>query len=595
MIIITSDNQQFNLPNGYYSGSNYFKIVESYKDNEFLSLTSPPIQFSLEEMELLNIPVNILDHNQVLIVHSIDQFFQHRDRLNRVELRLVSLWIMGLYANADIDIYQQINSLVSDAIFSNTSCAVKIYLRDRYRSFYNHRWTTLNNRLYWVNVRDNILEHVEVEDLHLVGKDINPYEFDRHIRMIERLNTRLDYYRYKVRAIRLAIQYVAWIRGYYYNYSSSLMALIRFEDLDNPQLNRLFIEYVTEYWKSNSSIISGKREYTVEDYLRDLEVIYRPDNYSNNDNTLNIFSNNDERVILHILTILGKYEVRPSNRMLSNVTISPVGIKLLKISGESLRYTIIETYRQDVVREFCDSSIINISGINWYDDVSEINKKIKLDEILKMPNKISRIECLSIFQFDEELAHLLAELGGIVKYTNLSMHNINARSLQFVISHIGNPDDSDIQHLSMIASNSHSDATELLASIGVMSKNVDDVDESIELKLDDSFSEYIESLITTTRIDNIIPAGIDRDTWNNSTRLIDNGNIELIAQDIRELHHNYHSYHSMIRYHNALIEYMRLTNKTDELIAQVIDVSNRINTRVFNEQLSEELSPRDYY
>lgn len=96
--VSTVDNQVFIIPDDYFTNSNYFKILNQYQSSGDLSTNdNPATEFYLEDLELINLSVTNLDHNQVLSVHPIDRFFQHQQRLSDVEAKIVTHWMNRLY------------------------------------------------------------------------------------------------------------------------------------------------------------------------------------------------------------------------------------------------------------------------------------------------------------------------------------------------------------------------------------------------------------------------------------------------------------------------------------------------------------------
>lgn len=499
--VLTSDKHHHKIPSSYAINCRYFKMLTQYHD---LSTYIPEVEPTLKELRFVTIPVSELNYNQVITAHPIHSFFQHTQLISDIEAKIIQYWLNKYYRDADGDTYQSIKKLVNLIVATNPRCAVKIYLRHRH--LHNNISTMSRfgqDRFFWSNVRRQIIEYVDSSDVILISND-NHYTFDQCYQLVERLNSPM----LKCEGlIKIANNYRNLINGWPVNNEviyDRFLEYLRYQDLDNPVVNTIYLNYIANNVQGRT--ISNPIPY--KEVIDNLRRLVKNDHREHH-NIYHIFNNPDLRVIERVISDLARLGIIPNSSHLHMVLVqgSPAALKLLGYDSEMvIKWTtrldsFLAFYNDDVSYDFSHSKT---PYIGWYCILHQIKIGNQLDCIIQMidnyvnefedilhhPEIVPLIPVIRIFNNDRELAHLIAEMGGRLKLSDLiigtgwgsSIIPLNDDLLEFMITYnyqFSDVDDlqvlSDIQYIT----NDDSVIERLYQSMGILSYKVNNYRYSI--------------------------------------------------------------------------------------------------------------------
>ena len=574
--VLSEDHQLFEIPLQYHQCSDYFNTVNHYQETSELSIPSQlSVEFDLIDLQLILIPVDQLDHSQVITSYVIDRFFQHRPRMEQLELTIINGWLIGTYLSSEVSIYHQVSQLVDSIIFSNIRMATKIWLRGLHHRHYDHQLSLLANRIYWVEVRQQLLENIDLEDLYLLPQE-GDHDYPRYLRLVERLtNGRSDMYDIINQStsndgVNLANDYLALINGIQAPIKFQLAALIRYQDLGNPHLNHLYRTYIVNHLYQYGLDDNKKLSYYQLIDLINSQIMEYTDHHYHNDTRrpgLFVFENCDERVIKEFLTIMTKHGL---NRITSSHIRhlyqygSPAAIRLFKLDTRKIAR---ETKNPLTLAEWITDETNNNNHLGWNclskcgDEYREkligwlITTKIDLiSDILKTPDRAHLIPCTLLFHYDRQLANLIAQLGGRLKLRDLdnSPRRITLATVEFVLNYGYVADDEDLEYINQCINNKQITDERI---IKLLINRVDEV------------KMMIRPVIEMPLIDELIklkPDMINLEAWMDTIMIIDEYLVGGHRAILNERHLRRYNYHNNIttrtnqfQYYDRLLNYIR--------------------------------------
>lgn len=354
------------------------------------------------------------------------------------EVELVNLWLN--YRNVD---YQ----LINDLVFTNRRCATKVYLRLRYSQFHNNKMTNLEHQLFWIEVKEQVAEYVDLDDLDLISN----CSITQCMRIAERLLppgetisccgllSIVQNYRNL-----MAGEAVEWPTVELY--ACEMLQLVKFEELNNPNLSIIYHRCITG--------INGLTELQPHTYQQVLDKLTNLNKNRQSDSyPWKIFKNTDSRVIKEVVTTLANYGIVPHGvSVIENILNygSSAAIELLSLDqvvgsitrevntflAYRLDHRIVGTDKNRVGLAWY--AIVNgldiVDEVEWYVNYVVDNHRDWLDDIIKNPAQIALIPCLRLFQYDRQLTHLIAELGGRINISDLTT-TLDMDTLEFMITH----------------------------------------------------------------------------------------------------------------------------------------------------------------
>lgn len=591
MQVITDDQQEFTITEEYSQGSSYFQAIQHYQQNPELGLpVQLSVEFSSHDLQVITVPVQQLDHNQVLTAYTIDQFFQHQSRIEELESRIIYYWLIGVYNCADTNSYQHVNQLVNSIIFTNIRVATKIWLRRL--SHYNSEWSALQNRIYWVDVRQQVLENIVLEDLVLLPQD-DSRNYSQCLKLVERL---AQPHHIIDRAtsnnnIKLANDYLALIAGVKCPIRLEFAALIRYDDLNNPNLNHLYRAYIIDELRHYNTVdLQSISYYQLIDRIKLIINEYTDVRLQNDDHTqrrLHILENPDERVIKEFLTILAKHGVnRIEGRHIRYVYhyASTAAVKLLDLNVE----TVLNKTNQS--KTFVDllqsQSVDNYNHSGWSYSNQCVNELINhvitsdtelISDILKTPQYSHLVPCVLLFQYDRQLANLIAQLGGRIQLRDLDMDRkpgaayriLDIATLEFALSHQYTLTEGDLEYIEKLLKDKrivNTRTRELLTRMGVI----------VEVENDNITVRQPITLDSITRTINLKPSGIKVYSWLSSIstidRIISSGQIMSVHNLEMSCGRTITLLDSNIDYYGSLIDYIDQTGIHDQNVICLLEV-----------------------
>lgn len=426
-----SDNHNFTISEEYRNQSRFFRALNEYQS----SLTEIESPFDLESLKLTSIPIDQLTHHQFLAAYRVDQYFQHEERLSQLEVLIVQYWSNGYYDN---------DESISQIIFTNQTCATMVYLRQLHTQFRQGQWTTLHTRQYWNKIRREALEYVQFDDVRLL-KNEREYIFDRCLTMISRL---------KGTPILFNNQGILGDAAVYYavinkqpvkavRFNRTLFQYIRFEDLNNPVWNRLYPDRRHEctYQQALQLLSSLIDQFNNSDRFNGGSLVYHVKKNSNSrtEYPREIFYNNDERVIRALITITasrGYIPIVEDSKLIPGILSygSPAAIKLLGLNHKNVSratrrvdtFTTLTNLKLKDIWEYqaevgWNCILNNKCASYWYINHVIINHVQWIEDVLDKPEIVKRINCVLLYQYDRQLAHLIAKMGGKIRLCGLGV------------------------------------------------------------------------------------------------------------------------------------------------------------------------------
>ena len=438
------------IPPVYRSKSQFFRALNEYQS----SLTEIESPFDLESLKLTTVSIDQLTYHQFLTAYYVDQFFQHEERLAQLQILITQYWSNGYYD--DHKDYEAIYQVVNNLVFSNQTCATMIYLRQLHRQFRrvnhpskfsNNQWTTLHSRQYWNKIRREALEYVQFDDVTFLNNE-REYTFDKSLSMVSRLNgTPILFDNQGIlgdAAVYYAVLNEQPVKSVNNNvrFNRSLFQYLRFEDLNNPVWNRLYPDHRHEY--TYQQALQRLRElinqFNDDDDRFSLVYDVKKNSNSNTEYPREIFYNNDERVIRELITIFANRGYLPAedNDNLIPAILSygsPAAIKLLGLDSKIVAKA---TRRVDVITSLTNPELRDtwryqsevgwhcvLNGIKcdleWFIDHVIINHTQWIEDVLDKTEIVKRINCVLLYQYDRQLAHLIAKMGGRIRLCDLDV------------------------------------------------------------------------------------------------------------------------------------------------------------------------------
>ena len=428
--VITSEGITFTIPSDYYQKSEYFRSMEDYQNRSDIEISqSNDVEFTVEELNLLTVPVNELNQNQVLQVYPVDRFFLHVERINQLEVAITRYWWNDFYHNMENVVNRDVKHLVTSIVFSNIKCASHVINRS---DEFDHNdlirddptieyWSVRDHILFWNNVRRELINYVEPDSSLILS---NYYSFEQYFKLVEQSNGKIPSHVNGYLHMNV-IYYYRLINGIS-DYRRSillhqLMKYIRYQDLGNSLLDHV---YLSAIGRCNPGGQPYSYYQTIARFseLRESTTI---DNYP-----YSILENNDGRVIKELIIILAHRGVIPLNLKNFNLilpSISPAAVELLRLNHKLIAD---KTERLDTFLSLKNVRITQtkecylkiawhciINGLDVVDDVEGyINMAIKnielLNQLLEKPDRVSLIPCVKLMEYSARYAHVIAELGG---------------------------------------------------------------------------------------------------------------------------------------------------------------------------------------
>lgn len=434
--VTTIDGREFNIPSSYAKKSEFFKSSANYRDDLRLARKSRiQVDFEYDDLSLILKPVDELNHLEVINVYPIEQFFQHNDRIQQVELRIAMYWLgksYTLYESSDIE---YIEGIIQDSFFNNMYVATKLFLHDKYKDFVNKNWDVIEHYRYYRSIELQLLEHVSQEDiLKIKNLGIARFNTRRLIAMMERtggVNMRqLRHDKTNVRAIMESAVYHNMIIGRdvnkimdRFNLDDFIWAYMRYEDLDNPIWNILFNKLIEKHLTNDGNT----EPITYEDSIISIRGSRNP---RNGINLISLFKNSDRRVIEAVLKKLISYGIvisRITKYALENCKVSAATYEVLNVKPNRDCYlTKIDPqlraptayqedeYEYDIIwaliskgldegvdRELLEETIYDVTT----------NHPLWIVDIIDKPEYIQMVSVADLYESDPKLAHIVAQLG----------------------------------------------------------------------------------------------------------------------------------------------------------------------------------------
>lgn len=435
--VISSDNQPFTVPIEYSSKSEYFKAMEDSSNN---------VEFSIQELSLIKIPVDYLSPLQAMQVYPVDQFFLHEDRIHQLEISIFKYSCEGFYDNISSIDDQDLVLLLTSLVFKNITCAVLSLSLNR--SFdRNHLiknepnteyWPVRRQYQYWRSVRSQYLDHLPIN--RVIFLDSN-FKFDQYVAYLRRCDT-IPTTENPYSTLGQAIDYLNFIdRGIIPSIMENrLLRQLKFEDLSNPAMDLLYRKSVCVITQLEPSTQSYRR---VLNRFKMLELgqLSLENSYSLDEYPYQILENNDARVIQEFITALGKNRILPfGNRQFKSALsyASPAAVELLGIDHQLMMGI---TTRLDTFLSLNNHRIVGHNSaqvkIAWYcilnglDVVDDIDWYLKyicrgrycdLSDLVDHPDKANLIPCVLYYRCNQKhrtLINCVVELGGRIALRDL--------------------------------------------------------------------------------------------------------------------------------------------------------------------------------
>lgn len=413
--VLTTDNIEFVIPLEYSRDSEFFQRHRVYQSNLQLAVSDLiEVPFDLERLELINYSVDSLDHNQLLDVLPIDQYFGNEKRLNRVELKIVRQWVNGFYLNTNTEDYHDLHQLVIDLIYNNDSCAAYIFVHELHDDFYNPKLSAVDNIQFWCRINSNLMKIIDYDDIETLYSFSETRDVNDRPSPSDWLNLAIEfggfpeYYQGGYGILGIVATYYEVLNNRPVHpmlYSNHFLSIIRYEDVDLGYWNLIY-----QHMINNSTIP-------------------RP-----------LLDNSDERVIERILAITGlSFESTLIIEELDELykDARPAAAKILKLNRVRLarETTRLDTFLSviDSVGEmtYSDADVDSRTKIVWHSLVHDL-KLVPVDEylidylvttikdwtwfcsLLNHPENIPRIPVIGVYYLNKKLAHILAEMGGMI-------------------------------------------------------------------------------------------------------------------------------------------------------------------------------------
>lgn len=600
--VISSDDQQFAVPIEYSSNSQYFKAMEEYRQLNDSPSTNTPIEveFTIQELNLIKIPITHMSPLQAYQAYPVDQFFLHEDRIHQLEVTIVRYSSEGTYINIKEVNSQDLNLLLTSFVFKNMTCAA---MAVTYSNNFNRNdlienepkteyWSRSQQYQYWRSVIQQYLEYLPINQVPPLP---HRYTFDQCLAYLRRCDT-IPATTNTYSEFNHAIEYLNFIdRGvisdsdcYIDNAPARLLKYLKFEDLSNPAIDVLYRRLIIKVDRRESAQ-SYRRVLNRFKMLELEQYSLEDDRYHIDDYPYTILGNTDSRVIQAVITVLGEYGIMPFNSKLFHRSlhcVSPAAVKLLDIDHQLVMtstscmdtFLSLDNHRitgqnqaQVKIAWHCILNGLDvIDDVDWYLRYICRERCCDVTDIIDHPDKASLIPCVLYYQSHQQhrhVIHIVAELGGRVALRDLDEGMIlSMDTLNFALLYGYVVNDNDLDTIRKLVTLSHQDplVIERLAKMYgielVMDNQVVKIDEVINHVL---LSEWMR----------LMPANITIKTWNSLTSEVDNywnGKITL-AEAITKIEGliNASLWNSIESVVNGIINYVRLNLTTDEEDAEL--------------------------
>ena len=557
----------------------------------------------LDHILIYHMTIDIINSTKIMNPNQLLQEYLTTPSIE-LEVQLVVAWLAGKY-NSDINIYQQVTQLLNSIIYLNIRVAIKVLLSCRHSNsspwssplvspnrFYNYEWSTSQNHLYWLKVRSMIFDHLDIDDLRLI--DYSQYQDitgSQALRLVEQLDQPRQVIKEATRniMIRQANNYLALIKGIECRATIKLAAMIRAEDIGNPHLDRIYHAYILEhmYYNDNHRTVGLTGEVVLEQ-LRDNLSPSKIKRYGIGNTYPHIIENQDEVAIKEFISIMATHgfntimlsNTRSIYRMASSAAATVLGLDVDKVLHKTEKLT---TYNQ-LIGDRMVKNPLNWNRLDVINDEEYVKEMIdnlisshryqSLIKILHHPKWAYLIPCVKLFQSDQELAILIAQLGGRLSLRDLDVKRegmffsprkqsiINVQTIQFVINNGYQLTAEDADYVKELVDNkmiTDPIGLQLLAGMGV------------EVPAYQVRMQAVVDIESINRMIDLKPEGTRMDSWISTIRTIDkylvNSKTDIIA--IRLYSRGINESKKVIRYYQAIREYVDTVNNQE--LTKMID------------------------
>lgn len=435
--VLTTDDAVIAIPPEYSQDSKFFQQHQVYQSNLELTVSDLiEVPFKLKRLELIKYSIDTLNHNQLLDVLPVEQYFGNEKRLYHVELKIVRQWVNGFYSNTNTEDYHNLHQLVIDLIYNNDSCAAYIFVHELQNNFYNPKLSAVDNIRFWCRINSNLMKIIDYDDIETLYSFSETRDINDRLSPSDWLNLAIEfdgfpeYYQGGYGILGTVATYYEVLNNRPIHpmlYSNNFLSIIRYEDVDLGYWNLIY-----QYMISNSTIP-------------------RP-----------LLDNSDERVIERILAITGlSLDNSLTIEELDDLykTGRPAAAKLLKLNRVRLarETTRLDTFLSviDHVGEmtYSDDSVDSRTKIVWHSFVHDL-KLVPVDDqliyylvtmikdwtwfcsLLDHTEKIPIIPVMEVYYLNKKLAHVLAEMGGSISlYSIGSVDQLTTDIVDFMLSY----------------------------------------------------------------------------------------------------------------------------------------------------------------